>query len=90
MSKGRHRIDRRGAPSRQVAGQARTGKQDRADAVKKILEDLIAELAPNPTDPNASYMSIVEAKNKQKTIRNVFGEVEEQPQAGVRTKQVAA
>ena len=60
---------------REVKG--KPGKPDRADAVKQILEDLINEIAPNPTDPNASYMSIVEAKAKQKQIRNVFGEVEE-------------
>src|SRR5205085_10721414 len=61
---------------REVKG--KPGKQDRSDAVKKILEDLIAEMAPNPTDPNASYLSIVEAKTQQKLIRNVFSEVEEQ------------
>src|SRR5215217_6105976 len=61
---------------REVKG--KPGKQDRSDAVKKILEDLIAEMAPNPTDPNASHMSIVEAKNQQKQIRKVFSEVEEQ------------
>jgi len=61
---------------REVKG--KPGKQDRADAVKKILDDLVAEMAPTPTDPNASYMSIVEAKSQQKMIRNVFSEVEEQ------------
>jgi polyribonucleotide nucleotidyltransferase len=60
---------------REVKG--KPGKHDRSEAVKQILEDLIAEIAPNPTDPNASYMSIVEAKAKQKQIRNVFSEVEE-------------
>jgi polyribonucleotide nucleotidyltransferase len=56
----------------------RPGKQDRSDAVKKVLDDLIAEMAPEITDPNASYMSIVTTKQKQKQIRNVFAEVEEQ------------
>jgi polyribonucleotide nucleotidyltransferase len=60
---------------REVKG--KPGKHDRSEAVKKILEDLIADLAPNPTDPNASYMSIVETKAKQKQIRGVFTEVEE-------------
>jgi polyribonucleotide nucleotidyltransferase len=61
---------------REVKG--RPGKQDRADAVKQILEDLIKEMAPAPTDPNTAYLAIVEAKNQQKMIRNVFSEVEEQ------------
>ena len=60
---------------REVKG--KPGKQDRSDAVKQILEDLINDLAPNSTDPNASYMSIVEAKNQQKQIRKIFSEVEE-------------
>jgi polyribonucleotide nucleotidyltransferase len=54
------------------------GKHDRADAVKQILEDLINEMAPPITDPNASYASIVEQKNQVKLIRNVFTDVEEQ------------
>ena len=42
---------------REVKG--KPGKHDRSDAVKKILEDLINEMAPPVTDPNASYLSIV-------------------------------
>lgn len=54
------------------------GKQDRAEAVAKILDDLIAELAPPVTDPNAPYMSIVAQREQVRQIRNVFAEVEEQ------------
>ena len=53
------------------------GKADRADAVKQILEDLIKEMAPSATDPNASYAAILSTKDKQKQIRAVFSEVEE-------------
>src|SRR3954454_10818265 len=63
------------AKIREVKG--KPGKQDRSDAVKKILEDLIAELAPSPTDPAATYHSIMDAKARQKQIRAVFSEVEE-------------
>src|SRR5581483_8159442 len=61
---------------REVKG--RPGKHDRSDAVKKILEDLIAEMAPPITDPNASYQQILATRDKQKQVRNVFVEVEEQ------------
>ncbi len=60
---------------REVKG--KPGKADRADAVKQILADVIAELAPNVTDPNGSYALIVATKEKQKQIRAVFSEVEE-------------
>ena len=60
---------------REVKG--RPGKADRADAVKQILDDLIKEMAPSVTDPNASYATILSTKEKQKQIRNVFSEVEE-------------
>ncbi|HET6248293.1 MAG TPA: polyribonucleotide nucleotidyltransferase [Tepidisphaeraceae bacterium] len=60
---------------REVKG--RPGKQDRSDAVKQILTDLIAEMAPPITDPNASYQTILATKDKQKQIRGVFSEVEE-------------
>src|SRR4051794_26063614 len=54
------------------------GKHDRSDAVKQIQEDLIAEMAPPVTDPNASYGAIVGQKDQAKKIRKVFGEIEEQ------------
>src|SRR3982751_3898237 len=38
---------------REVKGKA--GKADRSDAVKQILTDLLAEMAPPVTDPNAPY-----------------------------------
>jgi polyribonucleotide nucleotidyltransferase len=61
---------------REVKG--KPGKADRADAVKQIQADLIAEMAPSNTDPNASYAAIIATKEKQKQIRNIFVEVEEQ------------
>ena len=61
---------------REVKG--RPGKTDRADAVKQILDDLIQNMAPPVTDPNASYQSIIAAREHQKQIRAVFSEVEEQ------------
>ncbi|HEY2587280.1 MAG TPA: polyribonucleotide nucleotidyltransferase [Tepidisphaeraceae bacterium] len=60
---------------REVKG--KPGKADRADAVKQILDDLIKEMAPAVTDPNASYATILATKEKQKQIRAVFSEVEE-------------
>ena len=61
---------------REVKG--RPGKADRADAVKQILDDLIKEMAPPVTDPNASYQAILATREMQKQIRQVFSEVEEQ------------
>jgi len=61
---------------RDVKGKA--GKDNRADSIEKILDDLLAEMAPPVTDPNASYQSIVANREKQKQIRAVFVEVEEQ------------
>jgi polyribonucleotide nucleotidyltransferase len=61
---------------RQVKGKA--GKADRADAVKAILADLIKEMAPAITDPNASYGAHLATREKQKHIKNIFVEVEEQ------------
>src|SRR5262249_4314627 len=60
---------------REVKG--KPGKHDRSDAVKKILEDLLNEMAPAITDPNASYGAIVAQKAHAKKIRTVFSEVEE-------------
>jgi polyribonucleotide nucleotidyltransferase len=61
---------------REVKGKA--GKHDRSDAVKKIQEELLNEMAPAVTDPNASYMAILTQKSEAKKIRQVFGEIEEQ------------
>src|SRR5687768_10671551 len=61
---------------REVKG--KPGKQDRNDAVKLILENLLNELAPAVTDPNASYMAVLTQKTEAKKIRAVFGEIEEQ------------
>ncbi|MGH7178373.1 MAG: polyribonucleotide nucleotidyltransferase, partial [Tepidisphaeraceae bacterium] len=61
---------------REVKG--KPGKHDRSEAVAKILEDLLAEMAPPVTDPNASYMAIVAQRDEARKIRQVFVEVEEQ------------
>src|SRR5262245_48147884 len=61
---------------REVKG--KPGKHDRSDAVAQILEDLVTELAPASTDPNASYGSILAQREHARKIRNVFVEVEEQ------------
>jgi polyribonucleotide nucleotidyltransferase len=42
---------------REVKG--KPGKHDRSDAVKKIQEELLNEMAPAVTDPNESYASIL-------------------------------
>jgi polyribonucleotide nucleotidyltransferase len=54
------------------------GKADRSDAVKAILDQLILEMAPPVTDPNAPYAAFLAAREKQKLIKQVFVEVEEQ------------
>jgi len=61
---------------REIKGKA--GKSDRADAIDQVRDDLIAEMAPPITDPNASYQSILAGREKQKQVRNIFVEVEEQ------------
>lgn len=61
---------------REVKG--KPGKQDRADAVNQLMEDVIAQLAPPITDPNAPYAAIVANREKQKDIRSIFVEIEEQ------------
>jgi polyribonucleotide nucleotidyltransferase len=61
---------------RDVKGKA--GKQDRAEAVVAIRDEILAELAPANTDPNASYQTLLALREKQKQIKNVFVEVEEQ------------
>jgi len=61
---------------REVKG--RPGKHDRSEAVKKIQDELIAEMAPPVTDPNASYQAILQQKTMAKQVRAVFAEVEEQ------------
>ncbi|WP_428937520.1 polyribonucleotide nucleotidyltransferase [Fontivita pretiosa] len=61
---------------REVKG--KPGKADRAEAVARILDELIAEMAPPITDPNASYAAIVAQREKARQLRNIFVEVEEQ------------
>lgn len=64
------------AKIREVKGHP--GKLDRAEAVDQILADLLAELAPAPTDPNTSYLAVLTNRDQQKKIRAAFAEVEEQ------------
>ncbi|CAN5498012.1 polyribonucleotide nucleotidyltransferase [soil metagenome] len=61
---------------REVKG--KPGKHDRSEAVDKIKEDLLNELAPAVTDPNAPYMAIMAQRDEAKRVRKAFGEVEEQ------------
>ncbi len=61
---------------REVKG--RPGKHDRAEAVAQIRDELVAEMAPPVTDPNASYLSILQQKEDARRIRLAFAEVEEQ------------
>ncbi len=61
---------------REVKG--KPGKADRAEAVDAIREELIAELAPPVTDPNAPYMAYVQQKEQARKIRSVFSDIEEQ------------
>ena len=46
--------------------------------MKKILSDLVADLAPPLTDLHAPYLQVVAQKEKAKKIRALFSEVEEQ------------
>src|SRR5688572_7980860 len=61
---------------REVKG--KPGKSDRNDAVKKIQEELLNEMAAPVTDPKASYMAVLEQQAQAKQVRAVFAEVEEQ------------
>src|SRR3954451_933250 len=60
---------------REVKG--KPGKSDRSEAVKKILDELLTEMAAPITDPNASYLSIMSQRDHAKQIRRVFSDVEE-------------
>jgi polyribonucleotide nucleotidyltransferase len=60
---------------REVKG--KPGKHDRGDAVKQIQTDLLNEMAPAITDPNASYMAIMTQKAEAKKVRAAFAEIEE-------------
>jgi polyribonucleotide nucleotidyltransferase len=61
---------------REVKG--RPGKNERSEAVKKIQDELIQELATPVTDPNAPYMAFMAQREHAKKIRQIFSEVEEQ------------
>ena len=64
-----------GAKIREAKG--KPGKHDRSDAVAKIKEAIVAEFAPPVGDGNASYGAIAAQKEKAKTVKAIFGEVEE-------------
>ena len=64
-----------GAKIREVKG--RPGKTDRGAAVKQILADLLADMAPAVAEPHASYVQVVAQKERAKKVRVVFSEVEE-------------
>ena len=63
------------AKIREVKG--RPGKADRGAAIKKILAELLADMAPAVAEPHASYVQIVAQKERAKKVRVVFSEVEE-------------
>ena len=63
------------AKIREVKG--RPGKADRNVAVKQILSDLIADMAPPVTETHASYGQIVAQKERARRVRAVFSDVEE-------------
>jgi polyribonucleotide nucleotidyltransferase len=54
------------------------GKQDRSDAVDQLKADLLLELAPSVVDPNAPYAMYVQTAKKQKQIKAIFSEIEEE------------
>jgi len=61
---------------REVKG--RPGKHDRSDAVDQIKDELLLALAPPVTDPAAPYSAFVSTKDRQKQIRAIFSEIEEE------------
>ena len=61
---------------REVKGQA--GKHNRSDLVKAILDDVLNQLAPPLTDPNAAYLAVLAQRDRQKQIRNIFVDIEEE------------
>ncbi|MGN6627433.1 MAG: polyribonucleotide nucleotidyltransferase [Tepidisphaeraceae bacterium] len=61
---------------RAVKGQA--GKHDRSERVAQIRDELVLELSPGITDPNASYLSILAQKSEAAKVRAAFAAVEEQ------------
>ena len=60
------------------AAKGKPGKAERADAIAKLMEEVVAELAPTPTDAKAPYSEHLTAKNNQSQIRKIFAEVEEE------------
>src|SRR5208282_5230831 len=52
---------------REVKGKA--GKQDRAEAIEQIRDELMAEMAPPITDPSAGYQTVLANRDKQKQIK---------------------
>ena len=54
------------------------GKHDRGEKVDQIKAELLNELAPAVTDPNASYLSIMSQKTEAAKLRAAFAVVEEE------------
>jgi polyribonucleotide nucleotidyltransferase len=54
------------------------GKHDRSEKVAQIRDELLNELAPAVTDPNASYMSIMAQRAEAQKLRAAFAVVEEE------------
>jgi polyribonucleotide nucleotidyltransferase len=61
---------------REVKG--KPGKQDRAEAIRQVMDDVMAALAPPVDDPNAPYGAIMAQRDRQRKIRAIFVEIEEQ------------
>src|SRR5687767_8656982 len=57
---------------------SKPGKTDRNDMISQIRDDLIKELAPPVTDPNASYAAVLAQKEEVMKLRKVFGEIDEE------------
>jgi polyribonucleotide nucleotidyltransferase len=54
------------------------GKADRNEALKKVQELVMSELAPPVTDANATFAQVTKQKDLAKQIKAIFSEVEEQ------------
>ena len=57
---------------------SKPGKTDRNEAISQLRDELIKELAPPVTDPNAGYAAVIAQKEEVKKLRKVFGDVDEE------------
>ena len=69
---------RRLAADRIRAIKGQPGKQDRAQAIDALLEEVVNQLSPLPTDPSTPYLVLAAARERQKAVREAFVEIEEQ------------